>query len=99
MEGERANIGFFHSETQRGEVIRAGSWTIVPAARSVRFVLPGQHAGMIWNRPVSVTVRGESGSEYTLPITDRTRQAQLAIAGFVCLFLLVFGIIFGRRSK
>jgi hypothetical protein len=74
----------FQFETRAGEPISSGPFTIIPMARSLRIRLPriaGNRVGggLVWNRPVSIIVRPAQGDEYTLPVRDLTRRAQLAL--------------------
>jgi hypothetical protein len=68
-------------ETHAGEPISAGTVTLVPIAKSLRLMIPGVPAGLIWNRPVAMVIRDTAGSEQVIPIRDSTRRAVLALWG------------------
>ena len=63
--------------------------TLVPMARSFLLRLPGQGAGLVWNRPAGVRVEDPSGARW-LRITDRTRRIQwsLLVAGLAAAFVV-----------
>lgn len=80
-------------ETRAGAPITAGDATLVPLAKSMKLMIPGVPAGLIWNRPAAVVVKMASGEEQVLTINDPTRRRLLALWGAVCgsaLFTLVF---------
>jgi hypothetical protein len=81
---------FLAIETLPGKSIQTGSNKITPFSQVVKLMLPGSRGGLIWNRPVSVLVQGDDGSEYVLPVVDATRMAQLTLLGFG----LAVGILF-----
>ena len=85
----------FTIETSPGETIQAGSNQITPFSQAVKFTLPGSRGGLIWNRPVSVLVQGEDGSEQALPVVDVTRIVQLALLGIG----LAGGILFWLNRR
>ena len=82
-------MSFLTIETLPGESIQTGPNKITPFSQVVKFMLPGSRGGLVWNRPVSVLVQGDDGSEYMLSVVDATRMAQLALLGFG----LAFGIL------
>ena len=84
---------FLAIETFPGETIQAGKTKITPFSQAVKFMLPGSRGGLIWNRPVSVLVQGDDGSEYVLPVVDVTRIAQLALLGIGLAFGILFPLI------
>ncbi len=81
------------TETQSGQPVQAGGYTITPFARSLRINVRRFPAGLIWNRPVSVHVRTPSGQEYILPVVDVTRQAQFTLLGVSLGSVIIFGLI------
>ena len=62
---------------------------LVPATRSFLLRLPGEHGGLVWNRPAGVRVEGASGTSW-IPIIDPTRRIQLGLlaAGLTAAFLV-----------
>jgi hypothetical protein len=92
-------------ETQAGQPIRHGEVTLVPFARTLRFLLP-RHLqgvnwgfGLAWSRPVSVLAVTDGGQEQVIPVRDVTRQAQLALVG-ACIGMAIFvGVIETLRTK
>ncbi len=81
MESIRNRLNPIKIEQHSGKAIQAGNQTITPISRSVRFQIPFRKAGVgvIWNRPVAVTVQTGSEEPRRLPIVDATRQMQLLI--------------------
>jgi uncharacterized spore protein YtfJ len=87
-------------ETHAGEPITLETATLIPLTRSLRLMIPGIPAGLIWNRPVAMVIRDKAGSEQVIPVRDRTRKAVLALWGAAVgstLFSLAF--IMKRRSE
>lgn len=84
---------FLAIETSPGETIQAGKTKITPFCQAVKLMLPGSRGGLIWNRPVSVLVQGDDGSEYVLPVVDVTRIAQFALLGIGLAFGVLFTLI------
>lgn len=72
----------FTIETMPGETVQAGRNKITPFSQAFKLILPRSIGGLIWNRPVSVLVQRDDGSEQVLPVVDVTRVAQLALLGF-----------------
>ena len=68
-------------ENLPGKPIQAGPNTITPFTQVFKITPPGLTGGLIWNRPVSVLVQGQDGSEQVLPVEDITRKAQLTLLG------------------
>jgi hypothetical protein len=62
---------------------------ILPATRSFLLRWPGEHGGLVWNRPIGVRVEDESGERW-IPITDPTRRIQIGLlaAGLTAAFLV-----------
>ena len=83
----------FTIETSPGETIQAGSNQITHFSQAVKLTLPGSRGGLIWNRPVSVLIQGEDGSEKVLPVVDVTRIAQLALLGIGLAGGIMFWLI------
>ena len=89
---------FITVETGAGEPILAGGFTIIPLARSVRIHPPGLPGGLIWNRPMAVTVQISDGQERVLRVPDLTRRAQLALLGAGLAGSLLIWLTFRRKS-
>ena len=60
-------------EIRTGETMQVGDYQITPTTNVLKIRLPGQRAGLIWNRPKAVTVRTSNGQENSLPVRDVTR--------------------------
>lgn len=60
-----------------GEPIRWREYTLVPQNRSLRIHFP--FGGLVWNRPVAVSVQRADGETQMLSVYDQTRLAQIAI--------------------
>ncbi len=86
-------MSVFTIETRAGATIQAGPNRITPFSRVAQLILPGGRAGFIWNRPVSVLVQSDDGSEQVLAIPDPTRQAQLTFLGVMLGAAVLFGFI------
>jgi hypothetical protein len=99
MKPGRAVLGFLHNEIHPAPAAHWGEWTITPVARSLRIDLPARSGGIIWNRPVGVTI-SRAGEEPTWqPIVDLTRLAQLAIWGAVGLVLMIAWLTTSKRRS
>jgi len=70
-----------HGELRSGKSITTGSWTITPVSRSLRLLIPFPRGGLglMWNRPVAVTVQAGDGPTHRLPVVDHTRRIQALI--------------------
>ncbi|HLA99016.1 MAG TPA: hypothetical protein VJL34_11225 [Anaerolineales bacterium] len=92
---------WLHVDTNAGQPVQIGRTKIITFARVVRFEFPGAMGGLIWNRPLSLLVKKEDGSESVLDIPDVTRQAQLALLAFGLLggILISFVLSFIRKRK
>lgn len=84
---------FLTVETLPGESIQTGTNKITPFSQAVKFMLPGSRGGLVWNRPVSVLVQGDDGSEDVLPVVDVTRIAQFTLLGIGLTFGILFRLI------
>lgn len=72
--------------TTTGEPIAAGETTILPHAKVLSLMLPGDIGGLVWSRPVSVQIGDEPGQQ--IPIRDTTRLLEILV--FVVGLLLAF---------
>ena len=59
--------------------MRAGDARIIVRSRVVHITLPRLRGGVLWNRPVSVSVQISDKPEQTLPIHDVTRTTQILL--------------------
>ena len=84
---------FLTVETLPSESIQTGPNKITPFSQAVKLMLPGSRGGLIWNRPYSVLVQGDDGSEQVLPVVDVTRIAQLILIGIGLAFGILFWLI------
>ncbi len=68
---------FIQLQTVSGPPLDVHGATVTPQAQAliVRF---GKHGGLVWNRPVAVTVDTGQRTE-RIPIVDQTRIAQIVI--------------------
>lgn len=67
--------------TQAGQPVTRDGLTITPLSQALVIRLPVVTAGLIWNRPLSVTVESTDAPAQTIPIWDSTRLWQLALLG------------------
>jgi hypothetical protein len=80
----------FKIETRESAPMKSGDAEVVVRSRAIQLALPFAHGGLIWNRPVSVTVRRPGVPEQTLPIHDVTRLVQLALLALGVAGALLF---------
>jgi hypothetical protein len=86
-------------ETRAGEPIQAAGRRIIPFSKALIVRFPGLPGGLIWNRPVSVSVQGEAGQEQVIPVVDVTRLALWGMLGGSLLAMAILGLILGRNSR
>ena len=86
----------YQLETHPGEPYTIGGLRITPFARSLTIRLPGFPGGLIWNRPTSVLVQGEDGSEVVLPVHDLTRRRQFTWLGLGLFVGAIVWLLFKR---
>lgn len=86
-------------ETQGGQPISAGNFTLTPFAQSLRIRIPGLRGGLVWNRPISILVTGADGQEQVIPVPDVTRQVQWGLLGGGLAGSLLLWLIFQRNRK
>ncbi len=84
-------------ETQRGEPVAAGGTQVTPVTKTLCIPFPGIAGGLIWNRPFAVEVRSADGAEWTLPVPDVTRQAQIALLVMGLIGVLLIGLVSRKR--
>lgn len=84
---------WFTIETRAAPTRQVGSLQITPFNEVWQFRAPGWQGGAIWNRPVSLLVNTEDGTEQVLPVPDPTRAAILKIAAYTLLVsILISGL-------
>jgi hypothetical protein len=84
-------------EIQRGEPVMAGATQVTPQIKTLCIPLPGIAGGLIWNRPYAVEVRTSDGKEWSLPVPDVTRQAQIAFLVMGLIGVLLIGLVSRKR--
>ena len=85
-------------QTHTGEPIQMDGKSIQLHSRALVLRFPRSTGGLVWNRPVSVSVRTTDGHDETLPVHDMTRLAELYIFGLVMLFTLFIGLVWRARA-
>jgi hypothetical protein len=78
-----------------GSPVRVGGFTLTPQSEAL--VLRWPRGGLIWNRPVAVTVE-QDGQQERLPVTDVTRLIQVGLL-FLTLAVSVVGWTVSMRRK
>jgi len=84
-------------EIQRGTPVAAGGSQVTPVTKTLCIPLPGIAGGLIWNRPFAVEVRTAEGEEWSLPVPDVTRQAQIALLVMGLIGVLLIGLVSRKR--
>ena len=87
-------LGF---EIQRGEPMTAGGTQVTPLTKTFKFPIPVISGGLVWNRPFAVEVRTADGKEWSLPVPDVTRQAQIALLAMGLIGVLLIGLVSRKR--
>jgi hypothetical protein len=90
---------FIKIETKGSKPIQRGNAHVTVWSRVVQVHFPKRSGGLIWNRPVSVSVRTVGGVNRTLPIYDVTRRAKLWLLGAGLMGALSLALAAGRRGK
>lgn len=85
------------SEIKRGQPVMAGETQITPLTKTLSIPFPGISGGLIWNRPFAVEVRTADGKEWTLPVMDVTRQAQITLLVMGLIGVLLIGLVSHKR--
>ena len=68
---------FVRVERQASQPIPWGGGQVTVWSRVVQVQFPKLSGGLIWNRPVAVSLASAGGGEQLLPIHDVTRRAQM----------------------
>jgi hypothetical protein len=84
------HIGF---EIQRGQPVTDGKIQVTPLVKTFKLPLPVISGGLVWNRPFAVEVRTSDGQEWTMPVVDVTRQAQIALLAMGLIGVLLIGLV------
>lgn len=87
---------FIRLETQLGEALISGDYTITPQSQALIFRWP--QGGWVWNRPIGVLVNRDGQTE-RLPIIDVTRYATWSLAGLTLLFSVIITLVAARRRS
>jgi len=74
-----------------------GDLELTPLTRVFKVQIPGQHAGLIWNRPKAVVVKQSDGEEQILPVIDVTRVTIWAMLAGGLLGAIVIGLLFRHK--
>ncbi len=83
--------------TVSSQPIAVGDLKITVRSRALHVRFPGASGGLIWNRPIAVSVYRPDGAIEHLPVRDITRMVQVLLAvGVVGSFLLLSA---GQRRK
>lgn len=84
-------------EIRTGEAMQVGDYQITPTTQVVKIQIPGQHAGLIWNRPKAVTVRTPDGQENSLPVRDVTRLVIWSMLAGGLLGAILIGLMYPKN--
>ncbi len=76
--------------TLSSQPIAVGDLKITVRSRALQVRFPGASGGLIWNRPIAVSVYRPDGTIVHLPVRDVTRLVQVLLAiGLVGSLLLL----------
>lgn len=81
-----------------GPSLRIGRMRLTPIAGSVRLAWPGSGFGMVWTRPVEISLDEEGAAHRSIKLSDPTRQAQWILLG-AGLVAGLFGILVSRKKR
>lgn len=84
-------------EIQRGQPVNAGGTQVTPVAKRICIPFPGMAGGLIWNRPFAIEIRTADGEEWSLPVPDVTRQAQIALLAMGLIGMVLIGLISRKK--
>jgi hypothetical protein len=87
-------LGF---EIQRGEPVTSRETVVTPLAKTFKLPIPAISGGLVWNRPYAIEVRTADGNEWSLPVPDVTRQAQIALLAMGLIGVLLIGLVSRKR--
>jgi hypothetical protein len=81
--------------TLSSQPIAVGDLQITVRSRALQVRFPGASGGVIWNRPIAVSVYQPDGAVEHLPVRDVTRLMQVA---FLACALLAFVMLRGKHA-
>ena len=84
-------------DIQRGKPVRAGGTQVTPLTKTLCVPFPGIAGGIIWNRPYAVEIRMADGKEWSLPVPDVTRQAQISLLVMGLIGVLLIGLVSWKK--
>lgn len=90
-------MSIIENEIISGNTRRIGNFDLTPVSQVLKLRIPGYQAGLVWNRPRAVVVRGMDGIEQTLPVTDVTRVIIWAMLAGGLFGAIVMGLLSRRR--
>lgn len=73
------STSIFHIQTLSGPPIKLKGAELHVRSQVIQLRFPFISGGVIWNRPISVSVRTADGQDRILPIQDVTRTAVLTM--------------------
>jgi hypothetical protein len=76
--------------TLSSQPIAVGDLKITVRSRALQVQFPGASGGLIWNRPIAVSVYRPDGTIEHLPMRDVTRWVQVMLAIALVTSLLLF---------
>jgi hypothetical protein len=69
----------FSLQTLTGRPVKVGDVQVYVRSQVLQVRLPFGYGGLLWNRPLSVTIRRQNGEVQTLFVPDVTRTAVLTL--------------------
>lgn len=86
-----------HIETFTSQPIMVKDVQLHVRSQVLHLRLPFANGGLLWNRPVAVSVQIPDHPEQILPIQDVTRTTVLALT-LLCVATLFFTMLFRRKA-
>ncbi len=80
--------------TVSSQPIPVGDLKITVRSRALLIRFPGASGGVIWNRPIAVSVYKPDGGIVRLPVRDVTRLVQV-----LCLAVALLALVISSRAK
>lgn len=80
-------------QTTTSDPIELDGKSLVVRSRALQLQFPRSTGGVIWNRPISVSVHTTDGHDQTLPIQDVTRVTEIAIFTVALIGALLIGLV------
>jgi hypothetical protein len=81
-----------------GPSLRIGTMRLTPIAGSVRLAWPRTGFGIVWTRPVEISIEEEGAAHRSIKVSDPTRQAHWIVLG-AGLVAGLFGILVSRKKR